>query len=367
MFEKEAMLPELGAVLASPPNAETECRAAGETAFEAIAPLANLPLFFKLTGRKAVIAGGSEAAAWKAELLAAAGAAVAVFAAELSQKMIDVDARGGGVRVEHRRWRPDDLVGAAIAVGDFADPAESAAFQTAGHAAGAPVNVIDQPEFCDFSFGAIVNRSPLVIGVSTDGAAPVFGQALRGRLEALIPQGFAAWAAAAERWREHIRGASFRSRRAFWERFAALALAKADRAPNDQDRLALLAASRDESAPAAGEVFVIGGGSRGAELLTLKAWRALQSADAIVFDDGVSPDCLDLARREARRIRAGGMSDAVGVVVALCREGKMVVRLKSGDVGPAEGESAALRSAGITSSLIPGVTTATTSLRERRP
>ncbi len=245
------MPPELGVDFASPPHIETEPSAASETALEAIAPLASLPLFFKLTGRKAVIAGGSEAAAWKAELIAAAGAAVTVLAADPSEKMIDLAAREGRVLIERRGWRPDDFAEAAIAVGDFSDPGESAAFQAAGRAAGAPVNVVDQPEFCDFSFGAIVNRSPLVIGVSTDGASPVFGQALRGRLEALIPQGFAAWATAAAKWRGHIQGleASFRGRRAFWERFAALALAKADRAPSEEDRVALVAAFREGLRP----------------------------------------------------------------------------------------------------------------------
>jgi uroporphyrin-III C-methyltransferase/precorrin-2 dehydrogenase/sirohydrochlorin ferrochelatase len=361
------MLPEPGVDFASPSHVEAERNAASEAALEAIAPLANLPLFFKLTGRKAVVAGGSEAAAWKAELLAAAGAAVAVFAADPSEKMLDVTARLREVRIERRGWRPEDLADAAIAVGDFADPAESAAFKAAGRAAGAPVNVVDQPEFCDFSFGAIVNRSPLVIGVSTDGAAPVFGQALRGRLEALIPQGFAAWAAAAMRWRERVAGANFRRRRAFWERFAALALANADRPPNDEERLSMFAAAGDEmSAQTAGEAIIIGGGSGGAEFMTLKAWRALQSAEAIVFDDGVSPDCLDLARREARRIKARGGADMVATMVALCREGKTVVRLKSGDVGPADGETAALRAAGISCLIVPGVASPAGSASERR-
>ena len=355
----------LGADFTPLSKIETEPSSESGTAFEAIAPLANLPLFFKLTGRKAVVAGGSEAAAWKAELLAAAGAAVTVFAADPSEKMLDLAARQN-VFVERRSWRPDDLANVAIAVGDFADPAESAAFRAAGRAASAPVNVVDQPEFCDFSFGAIVNRSPLVIGVSTDGSAPVFGQAVRGRLEALIPQGFAAWAAAAMTWRAHIQGpnASFRSRRAFWERFAALALAKADRAPTEQDRLALISASRDASA--AGEALLIGGGAGRADLLTLQAWRALQSAEAIVFDEGVSSDCLDLARREAGRIRAGETSKVVTTIVALCREGKTVVRFKSGDIAPADEEAASINAAGIACSIIPGVAAAAPS-SERHP
>ena len=81
----------------------------------------------------------------------------------------------------------------------------------AARAAGVPVNVIDKPAFCDFAFGAIVNRSPLVIGISTDGAAPVFAQAIRAKLEALLPNGFAGWAAAAARWRDAVKasGLSF--------------------------------------------------------------------------------------------------------------------------------------------------------------
>src|SRR5579872_898463 len=327
---------------------------------EAIAPLANLALFFRLAGKKVVIAGGSDAAAWKAELLAAAGAKVEIFAANPSRKMIEFAAGRADARIERRNWRPEDLDDAAIAVGDFADPAESRAFNAAGRAAGAPVNVIDQPEFCDFSFGAIVNRSPLVIGVSTDGAAPVFGQALRGRLEALIPQGFAAWAAAAESWRDQAQalGASFRRRRRFWERFAALALAKADRAPSEEDRLALIAqAVVEEVSAEAGEVIFICVGRGGADLLTLRAWRALQSADAIVVDDIVPPERLDLARREAQRIRARAPAENAETIVALCREGKKVVRLRGGvaDIS-AEGddEVAALRRARIPCSIIPG-------------
>src|SRR5206468_10271568 len=101
----------------------------------------------------------------------------------------------------------NDLAGAAIAIGDFPgdDDTDAATFAVAARAAGVPVNVIDKPAFCDFAFGAIVNRSPLVIGISTDGAAPVFGQAIRAKLEAILPQGFSLWAAAARRWRDNVK------------------------------------------------------------------------------------------------------------------------------------------------------------------
>ena len=102
--------------------------------------------------------------------------------------------------------RPTICAAPRSPIGAFEDDAEADAFAAAARAAGVPVNVIDKPAFCDFSFGAIVNRSPLVIGISTDGAAPVFAQAIRAKLEALLPQGFARWAAAAARWRARGEG-----------------------------------------------------------------------------------------------------------------------------------------------------------------
>jgi len=351
---------------------EPRRRQPSELALDSIAPLATLPVFFKLVGRRVVVAGGSEAAAWKAELLAASGAEVEVYSERPSAKMVDMTARNAAVRLVGRDWRPDDLPGATIAVGDFADRKTSRAFHGAARAAGAAVNVIDQPEFCDFAFGSIVNRSPLVIAISTDGAAPVFGQAMRARIEALTPQTFAAWAAAAKTWREkvHALALGFRQRRRFWERFAALAFANADRPPSDRDRDALLAEARGEpSESAKGEVVLVGAGPGDAELLTLKALRALQSADVILFDDLVSPATLDLARREARRISVGKrghgpsveQAEIAELIASLCAAGKKVVRLKGGDpsiFGRGNEEIAAARAAGAATTIIPGITAA---------
>ena len=139
--------------------------------------LARLPAF----SRSKASAPSSPAAArphWKAELLSAAGARVDVFAPEPGEDMGALAAAPprGAIVVQSAAWTPADFAGAAIAVADCADDAEAARFAAAARAAGVPVNVIDRPAFCDFSFGAIVNRSPLVIGISTDGAAPVFGR-----------------------------------------------------------------------------------------------------------------------------------------------------------------------------------------------
>ena len=189
--------------------------------------LATLPLFFKLGGRKVVLAGGGAPAVWKAELLAAAGASVTVLAEAPCPEMMELaGALGASVTIVGRRWVPGDLTGAALAIADVED-GEADSFRSAARAAGVPVNVVDKPAFCDFQFGTIVARSPLLIGISTDGAAPVFGQAIRARIEALLPQSLRAWAEAARAWRPAVqaRGFDFRTRRRFWEVFSDRALA----------------------------------------------------------------------------------------------------------------------------------------------
>jgi len=218
--------------------------------------LARLPIFLALAGKRALVAGNGAPVAWKAELLAAAGAEVAVFAERPCEELRAIAAKAprAGITLQQRAWRIEDFAGAAVAVGGFEDAVEVERFSGAARAAGVPVNVIDRPAYCDFSFGAIVNRSPLVIGISTDGAAPVFGQAIRARLETMIPRGFARWAEAARRWRQAVQssGLSAPGRRRFWQAFAAFALSNPQREPAPADFDALLrkpAASR-WSAPA---------------------------------------------------------------------------------------------------------------------
>ena len=151
-----------------------------------------------------MVAGGSPAAAWKAELLSAAGARVDVYASDVSDDMLRLasDPPCGRIaaasRVPGRRMT---LPARRSPSAPSTTTKSAAAFRRCRAPHGVPVNVIDRPAFCDFSFGAIVNRSPLVIGISTDGAAPVFAQAIRAKARGLLPTGFAQWAAAAARWR----------------------------------------------------------------------------------------------------------------------------------------------------------------------
>jgi uroporphyrin-III C-methyltransferase / precorrin-2 dehydrogenase / sirohydrochlorin ferrochelatase len=335
-------------------------------------PLARLPVFFALAGKRALLAGGSAAAAWKAELLAAAGAQVDVFAAEPCEEL--VDAADGlshdAITIHRRAWCEDDLAGAAMAVGAFEDESDAAAFAAAARRAGVPVNVVDRPAFCDFAFGSIVNRSPLVIGISTDGAAPIFAQAIRARIEAMLPRGFSSWMDAAQRWRGRLQSLTTAGRKRFWQGFAGEALSQPDRAPEETDFAALWRAVQQEGTTLEqGSVTLVGAGPGDPELLTLRAVRALQSADVILFDDLVSRDILDFARREAKRMLVGKtghapsckQDDINALMVGLARRGKRVVRLKGGDpmiFGRASEEIAACRQAKVAVDVIPGITAA---------
>jgi uroporphyrin-III C-methyltransferase/precorrin-2 dehydrogenase/sirohydrochlorin ferrochelatase len=335
-------------------------------------PLSRLPVFLALKGKRCVLAGGSQAAAWKAELLSASGAQVDVYAAEPSDEMLLVagDPPRGEILVHRRRWMKEDLCGAAVAVGAFDDDEQAGVFAAAARAAGVPVNVIDKPAFCDFAFGAIVNRSPLVIGISTDGAAPVFAQAIRAKLEALLPSGFAHWASAAGRWRAAVKtsGLSFSGRRKFWQVFTAHAINNPESDPGESDFARFVAEVKGLGVAAEnGSVTLVGAGPGDPELLTLRAVRALQSADVILFDDLVSRDVLDFARREARKMLVGKtgfgpsckQDDINALMVGLAKQGKRVVRLKGGDpliFGRAAEEIAACKAANIAVDVVPGIT-----------
>ncbi len=295
--------------------------------------IAVLPVFFRLAGKRAVVAGGTPPAAWKAELLAAAGADVWVFADDPCPELSDLDAAAGGaVHVVRRTWRDGDLASAAIAVGAL-DGRDGEAFRDAAHRAGVPANIVDAPALCDFQFGTIVGRSPLVIGISTDGAAPVFGQALRTRLEALLPRGIGAWARAAADWRPDIRSRAlgFTARRRFWEAFAESALRSEGRPPDEDDRTACLAAALAGAAAVGGRLTLVGAGPGDPDLVTLGAVRALQSADAVLYEAEVPESVLALGRREARRIAAPrGEDDAAERARDLWAEGLSVVWIGAG-------------------------------------
>lgn len=334
-------------------------------------PLAKLPVFWALEGRRVVVAGGTDAAMWKAELLAACGARVDVYAETFGEAFQALFARipdhPAACLTRHARcWAPSDLAGAVLAIGDCEDDAET--FFAAARAAGVPVNVIDKPAFCQFQFGSIVNRSPVVVAISTDGAAPILAQTIRRKIETLLPRSLKTWAALAQSLREtvNLRLKPGQPRRVFWERFSDRVFSTLDTPEEGVGGVLLAEAERLAEAPAIGRVTLVGAGPGDAEFLTLKAVRALQAADVILFDGCVSADVLELARREAKRVsvakRGGescGQEDVDAMMARLARDGKRVVRLKSGDpmaFARTGEEIARLKRENIPVDVIPGVT-----------
>ncbi|MEC9346563.1 MAG: siroheme synthase CysG [Pseudomonadota bacterium] len=310
-----------------------------------IGALARLPVFLDLRGKPVVVAGTGNGAGWKADLVRAAGA-------ELR-------------RIE-RMPEAADLDGAVLLIADAPDDAVAARVHALAKSTGVPCNIIDRPAHCDLAFGSIVNRGPVVVGISTAGAAPVLGQAIRRRIETLLAPTLADWAALALRLRDRLASAlpDAAARRAAWSRFAEMALTARGAAPDADSLLDRLVRGGDGSS--GGRVTLVGAGPGDAELLTLKAVRALQSADVILFDDLVSPDVLELARREAKRMlvgKRGGrescrQDDINALMLRLARQGRHVVRLKSGDpmiFGRAGEEIAVLQAAGIPVEVVPGI------------
>jgi len=331
--------------------------------------LASLPVFFDLAGRRTLLAGGSPQAAWKAELLQAAGARVDVYCPAPSPEMRALAARVPAITLVDRLWREADFDGAAIAIGDFPTNDEAAEFQAAARRARVPVNLVDKPDFSDFQFGTIIDRSPLVIAISTKGAAPVFALALRGRFEGLLPKTIKLWAEAAQSWRAKLKAAKLSAphRRRFWELFVARALGT--RAPRAKDYDEILAHAASEQGKPRGSVALVGAGPGDPELITMKGLRVLQAADVVLFDDLVAPAIVEMARREAVKIGVGKrgyqpscrQGDIIARLISLANEGKRVVRLKGGDpsiFGRANEEIAALDAAGVEVEVVPGVTAA---------
>jgi uroporphyrin-III C-methyltransferase/precorrin-2 dehydrogenase/sirohydrochlorin ferrochelatase len=333
--------------------------------------LASLPVFFDLANRRVVLAASGDAAVWKTELLHSTGAKVDLYCSKPGDGLKNLAGRAPNLQLISRDWRPDDLKGAALAIGVFDEAAHAETFFKAARDAGVPVNCADRPAYCDFQIGAIVDRSPLVIGISTHGASPSLARALRGWLDALLPQGIRQWVEAASTWRPNLKAHDLpaRQRQRFWDLFARKALEAGDRPPRDADFVTLLKSAEGETSARVGSVALVGAGPGDPELITLKAQRALHSADVVLYDDLVAPAVVDMARREATKIPVGKrgykpscrQDHITALLVKLALEGKRVVRLKGGDpsiFARANEELAALRAAHIPVEIIPGVTAA---------
>jgi uroporphyrin-III C-methyltransferase/precorrin-2 dehydrogenase/sirohydrochlorin ferrochelatase len=332
-----------------------------------------LPIFMNVRGRKAVVIGGGEVAARKVSLLLAAGAAVNVVAPALGDTLGQWHREG---RLEYRaaEFSAPDLDGCTLVIAATDDTAVNQRVSELAQERHIPVNAVDQPALCTFIMPSIIDRSPVVVAVSTGGASPVLARLLRARLETLIPSAYGRLAALVEGFRERVkrRFASTEQRRAFWEDMlqgpvAEMVFAGQDAAARD----ALGAALADDSLeqPLRGEVYLVGAGPGDPDLLTFRALRLMQQADVVVYDRLVAPAILDLVRRDAERVYAGKerdnhalpQEDINQLLVRLAKQGKRVLRLKGGDpfiFGRGGEEIATLADERIPFQVVPGITAA---------
>lgn len=330
------------------------------------------PLFADLQGRRVLVIGGGEVAERKVRLLLEAGAAITIVAPELNDTL-DALVRNGRVSLLASRFESAHLAGVLLAVAATDDRAVNAAVAAAGRERNVLVNVVDDAELSSYIVPAIVDRSPLVIAVSTGGAAPVLARLVRAKLEVAIDESFGALAALLERWRTRLKAAlpDVQRRRHVYEQ--AVQGPVADRVRSRQveaaeEELAALIAGAS-TAGTTGQVTLVGAGPGDAGLLTLNALRTLQEADVVLHDRLVSADVLALARRDAERISvgkmAGGHSVGQGRIHELmlehARAGRRVVRLKGGDpfiFGRGGEELEFLAAHGIAYRVVPGITAA---------
>ncbi len=326
------------------------------------------PVFLRLRDQRVLLVGGGEVAARKLRLLLRADARVCVVAPELNEDVAELCASGAASHIGVA-FEPRQLDACRLAVAATDDAALNRAVAAAAGAAGVPVNVVDDAALSTFVTPSIVDRSPLLIAISTGGAAPVLARRLRERLEAMLPSAYGRLAAFMHKRREAMRGAAAHgARRAIWERFldspAAERVLSGDEstASSDLERLA-------QEQRGLGEVYLVGAGPGDPDLLTFKALRLMQQCDVVLHDRLVAPEILELVRRDARRIFVGKARSQHAVpqdeinaeLVRLAQAGQRVLRLKGGDpfiFGRGGEEIDTLRAHGIPFQVVPGITAA---------
>ncbi|MDF1895681.1 siroheme synthase CysG [Rahnella contaminans] len=331
-----------------------------------------LPIFADLKQRPVLVVGGGEVAARKIDLLLRAGAQVRIVAQALSPELEQRE-HANEVSWLAQAFLPEQLNDVFLVIAATDDAALNAEVFEQASQRHLLANVVDDQPKCSFIFPSIVDRTPIVVAVSSGGKAPVLARMLREKLETLLPNSLGQMAEIAGRWRGRVKAqfSSMRARRRFWEqtfagRFASLAsagkLAQAEKALQEQLESA-------EDIAQNGNVTLVGAGPGDAGLLTLRGLQVMQQADVVLYDYLVSDDVLDLVRRDADRIcvgkRAGSHSvlqeETNRLLVELAQQGKKVVRLKGGDpfiFGRGGEELQAVKAAGIPFQVVPGVTAA---------
>lgn len=332
--------------------------------------LSVFPAFFRVEGRVAAVFGNGDEAFAKVRLLLNTQARIVAYA---SAPEADYHAFLIANRIEIVRgdFSPDQVKGATLVFAATGDAEADRAIVDAARAERIPANAVDQPDYCDFYTPALVNRAPVAVAIGTEGAGPVLAQMIRAQIDQMLSPSLGKLAELATRYRKPVerfvaRGAA---RRVFWRQFFSGPVADAINAGHaaqaEQVADELLQSPRDVE----GRVWLVGAGAGAEDLLTLRAQRVMMEADVIVYDALVPQAIVDMGRRDAERLSVGkrkgchskSQEEINDLLVQLGREGKRVVRLKSGDplvYGRAGEEMAALRAAGIGYEIVPGITSA---------
>ncbi|WP_315925125.1 siroheme synthase CysG [Mesorhizobium sp. SP-1A] len=328
------------------------------------------PIFLRVEGQVVAIVGDGEEALAKARLIGQSAAALRIVAAAPAPALAAFITEHGADHVQAGYAR-EHIEGAAMVFAASGDAALDARVSEDARQLGIPVNAVDRPELCDFFTPALVNRAPVAVAIGTEGAGPVLAQMIRARIDRMLAPSLGPLAALAASFRDAAEKLLPRgvARRRFWGEFFAGAPARAMETGNvslAHDAAAKLLAA---NAPVRGHIALVGAGPGAEDLLTLRAQRLLMEADAIVHDALVPEAVVAMGRRDAERFPVGkrkgchskSQDEINALLVRLGREGRRVVRLKGGDplvFGRAGEEMAALREAGISYEVVPGVTAA---------
>lgn len=330
-----------------------------------------LPLFHNLRGSRVLVVGGGEIALRKSRLIADAGGVLRVVAPEIEAQLSELVVQSGGEMIL-RGYSECDLDGCVLIIAATDDEPLNAQVSRDARLRCVPVNVVDAPALCTVIFPAIVDRSPLVIAVSSGGDAPVLARLIRAKLETWIPSSYGQLAGLAARFRNQVKGLfpNVQQRRAFWEDVFQGAIADRQLAGQGAEAERMLIAKIAGEPPSeTGEVYLVGAGPGDPDLLTFRALRLMQQADVVLYDRLVAPTILDLCRRDAERVYVGKRRAEHAVpqeqinqqLVALAKQGKRVVRLKGGDpfiFGRGGEEIEELAAHGIPFQVVPGITAA---------
>ena len=329
------------------------------------------PISLKLQQQPCLIVGGGHIAYRKAILLAKAGAVIHVIAPEIESNLLEIVESSQGQYVQ-APFSPDiQLRNYRLVIAATNDKAVNIQVFEACEAEKILVNSVDDPPHCRFMVPAIIDRSPLVVSIATNGTSPVLSRQIRTQLEATIPHGMGKLADFSGQWRASVKAKIVNpdERRIFWEDLYASPLKEHVFNDNIAEANRLIEQALLEWKAPKGEVYLVGAGPGDPELLTLKALRLMQQADVVIYDRLVSPAILELCRRDADKIYVGKARSNHSVpqeginalLVEYAAQGKRVCRLKGGDpfiFGRGGEEIQELFAAGVAFQVVPGITAA---------